>query len=270
MNSVMQTGSISKVEKNVDQAASVLFGVACGYSAFLWMGAGGRLAPAVIAALSAALALITYLLAFRFLSAIKSPARAVPVRAFRLHEVEPLEDEGFPEFDSSQRGGLLAAPVRPVPDELLLTDPVEAPAAEVAEPEELLLTENYEVEALDPAEEPMLELTEPVAEEAPESEDVLELHQPIKPDEVERSETCEVESPVAEENATEDEFADFGPNSRVVRLFDVAAMPTPGELGSQIDRHLQGEPAQVQSAEAAQALQDALAELRRAIPNRLR
>ncbi len=91
----MQAEFVNRFEKNVDQAASVLFGVACGYSAFLCLRAGDRLGPLAIAALAGAVALITYLLSYRSLGAIKPPARAIPARAFRLNEVEPLEMEEF-------------------------------------------------------------------------------------------------------------------------------------------------------------------------------
>lgn len=59
-------------------------------------------------------------------------------------------------------------------------------------------------------------------------------------------------------------LAHFGPDSRVVRLFDPAAMPTPGELKARIDRHLDGS-SQAAPADASQALYDALAELRRSL-----
>lgn len=63
----------------------------------------------------------------------------------------------------------------------------------------------------------------------------------------------------------DDILAELSPDSRVVRLFDRKAMPTPGQLKTRIDSHLeQGRPAPVQS-DAAQALSDALAELRRSL-----
>ena len=63
--------------------------------------------------------------------------------------------------------------------------------------------------------------------------------------------------------ALEDIRANVEQNSRVVRLFDPAAMPGPGELKERIDRHLgRAAPA---SADASQALHDALAELRRSL-----
>jgi hypothetical protein len=60
----------------------------------------------------------------------------------------------------------------------------------------------------------------------------------------------------------DDVLAELGPTSRVVRLFDPAAMPTPGQLQDRIDAHL----ADTQSQpDASQALLDALAELRRSL-----
>ena len=53
--------------------------------------------------------------------------------------------------------------------------------------------------------------------------------------------------------------------SRVVRLFDRSAMPTPGELKQRIDHHLDGSPPSSAPADASQALHDALSELRRSL-----
>lgn len=53
-----------------------------------------------------------------------------------------------------------------------------------------------------------------------------------------------------------------GPGSRVVRLFDPAAMPTPGELKARIDRHLDRESLESPDPDDSQALFDALSELR--------
>jgi hypothetical protein len=60
----------------------------------------------------------------------------------------------------------------------------------------------------------------------------------------------------------DDILAELGPDSRVVRLFDREAMPTPGQLKSRIDRHL--EPGE-EAPDAGQALHAALADLRRSI-----
>jgi hypothetical protein len=62
----------------------------------------------------------------------------------------------------------------------------------------------------------------------------------------------------------DDVLAAVATDSRVVSLFDRKSMPTPGQLSSSIDRHLErhGHPAH---PDAAQALSDALAELRRSL-----
>ncbi len=151
---------------------------------------------------------------------------------------------------------LLAAPDMLDRDELLLTNPGDASISKMPEQDELLLTENYEA---------------PEAERVRPAEDSeMALKQASEPEELDLSQSAETEASVFSEELVLDDLADFGPNSRVVRLFDPAAMPRAGQIGAGINRDLQGEPAQIQSAEAAQALQDALAELRRAIPNRLR
>jgi hypothetical protein len=59
----------------------------------------------------------------------------------------------------------------------------------------------------------------------------------------------------------EDVLTELGDDSRVVRLFDASAMPTPGQLKARIDRHLD----QVAHPYASAALHDALAELRRSL-----
>lgn len=61
----------------------------------------------------------------------------------------------------------------------------------------------------------------------------------------------------------DDILADLGPDARVVRLFDRQKMPTPGELGSRIDDHL--DQAKTTPEDASQALSDALAELQRSL-----
>jgi hypothetical protein len=68
----------------------------------------------------------------------------------------------------------------------------------------------------------------------------------------------------------DDILAKLGPYSRVVRLFDRAAMPTPGQLNARIERHLRGDaipgtPTAIQPADASHALHEALAELRRSL-----
>ena len=73
------------------------------------------------------------------------------------------------------------------------------------------------------------------------------------------------ESEGAGELALQDILAELGPNSRVVRLFDPAAMPTPGQLNARIERHLGEEDSAATAPDASQALYDALTELRRSL-----
>jgi hypothetical protein len=63
----------------------------------------------------------------------------------------------------------------------------------------------------------------------------------------------------------EDVLADLSESSRVVRLFDPAAMPSPGELKSRIDRHLDRDSAPPAAADASKALHEALFELRKSL-----
>ena len=62
-----------------------------------------------------------------------------------------------------------------------------------------------------------------------------------------------------------DVLAQLPPDSRVVRLFDVAAMPTAGQLQARIERHLKGDSPQPAPADATDALHQALADLRRSL-----
>ena len=68
--------------------------------------------------------------------------------------------------------------------------------------------------------------------------------------------------PPADELLLDDVLARLGAESRVVRLFDASAMPTPGQLRTRIDRHLNQTQSNAGSADASQALHAALAELR--------
>jgi hypothetical protein len=89
--------------------------------------------------------------------------------------------------------------------------------------------------------------------------------EPIEEPELLLTERFEPSAGAAEELLLDDILAELEPDSRVVRLFDPAAMPTAGEMKSRIDRHLDGQASAAQASEAAQALHDALAELRRSI-----
>jgi hypothetical protein len=63
----------------------------------------------------------------------------------------------------------------------------------------------------------------------------------------------------------DDILAELEPDARVVRLFDVNAMPTPGQLQANIDRHLGSSDLRYAPPDASDALHHALAELRRSL-----
>jgi hypothetical protein len=62
----------------------------------------------------------------------------------------------------------------------------------------------------------------------------------------------------------DDILAELSPDARVVRLFDAAQVPTAGELHANIDRHLRAN-SRDEPPDAAQALSDALRDLRRSL-----
>jgi|KBSSwiStaDraftv2_1062776.scaffolds.fasta_scaffold993245_1 hypothetical protein len=68
-----------------------------------------------------------------------------------------------------------------------------------------------------------------------------------------------------DELVLDDVLAKLEDLSRVVRLFDASAMPSPGELKHRIDRHLDGASPSSPPPDASQALHDALSELRRTL-----
>lgn len=85
-------------------------------------------------------------------------------------------------------------------------------------------------------------------------------------DELVLTEADRVGSPASGEPLVLDDIlAELGSDSRVVRLFDRKAMPTPGQLKSRIDSHLGQSSAPAGASDASQALADALAELRRSL-----
>jgi hypothetical protein len=92
--------------------------------------------------------------------------------------------------------------------------------------------------------------------------DDLDVDQPLHGiDEVE-----DVVSDGSPELLLDDVLAELRPDSRVVRLFDPATMPTPAELQARIARHLgSGGPGPAPEVDASQALHEALAELRRSL-----
>jgi hypothetical protein len=65
-----------------------------------------------------------------------------------------------------------------------------------------------------------------------------------------------------DELVLDDILAKLGDNSRVVRLFDPKATPTPGQLNARIQHHLRQDGAPAAPQDASQALFDALTQLR--------
>jgi len=95
--------------------------------------------------------------------------------------------------------------------------------------------------------------------------DVREIDE-VKPDELLLTDVHEQPENAHEEPLVLDDIlAELQPDSRVVRLFDPAAMPTPGQISARIDRHLARDTSPPAAADASQALHDALAELRRSL-----
>lgn len=84
-------------------------------------------------------------------------------------------------------------------------------------------------------------------------------------DELVLTDADRIDTPARDELVLDDVLAKLGPDSRVVRLFDPASIPTPGELQARIDRHLSAEGRSSLLPDASQALHDALAELRRSL-----
>lgn len=116
----------------------------------------------------------------------------------------------------------------------------DVPAVESSEFDELLLTEEVVERVSAPVEELMLTLEQGLGAQRG------------------------IEVPANDELLLEDVLPRVESESRVIRLFDPAAMPTAGELRSRIDRHLQNREAPAYP-DAAQALNDALADLRRSL-----
>jgi hypothetical protein len=89
----------------------------------------------------------------------------------------------------------------------------------------------------------------------------------IEPSEPELLLTDRYEGPATtnEPLVLDDVLTELEPDSRVVRLFDPAAMPTPGQLNARIERHLGRDAPPDSSQDASQALHDALHALRRSL-----
>lgn len=100
--------------------------------------------------------------------------------------------------------------------------------------------------------------------DAPEPEELL-LTETLEPAELLLTDPVEKGAIADEPLVLDDILAELEPDSRVVRLFDPAAMPTPGQLNDRIERHLVRDAPPGSFPDASQALHDALAELRRSL-----
>lgn len=81
-----------------------------------------------------------------------------------------------------------------------------------------------------------------------------------RPEELILTDADRLDAVSADELLLDEVLAKLEDSSRVVRLFDRSAMPSPGELKSRIDRHLEG--SRPVPPDASQALLDALSQLR--------
>lgn len=94
--------------------------------------------------------------------------------------------------------------------------------------------------------------------------DVREI-EPFNPPELLLTDRHEPRKADEEPLLLDDLLAEIGPQSRVVRLFDAAAMPTPGQLDARIRDRLEGGSNPPEPQDASQALHEALAELRQSL-----
>lgn len=111
---------------------------------------------------------------------------------------------------------------------------------------------------------PSLELPAFELDRIPEAENADIIH-------VEDAVACEAVSPDPSPSVSPDELllddvlADLPSDSRVVRLFASAPVPTAGELQARIDRHLRGERLPSAPPDATHELHEALDALRRSL-----
>jgi hypothetical protein len=100
-----------------------------------------------------------------------------------------------------------------------------------------------------------------VREFTPEEPTIAELDELVLTD----ADRWQPQVDAADELVLDDIVSELAPDSRVVRLFDPAAMPTAGELNEAIEQHLGDTIGRAMPADASQQLYDALAELRRSL-----
>jgi hypothetical protein len=274
----MDAGLIDRIETNVERAASALFGGAAGFSAYRLL-SGSVPQTELVVWTVAALALAT-LLSRRVLVAAGTGKPRFSVTVFDVRELEPFEADELLLTNAERVGSaelVLTKADECHPGELLLTE------ADRCEPGELLLTEADRREAgelllteADRREAGELLLTEADRREAGElllteadrrhpGELLLTEADRREPGELLLTASDRLHPAPGEPLVLDDIVAELGPDARVVRLFDRKAMPTPGQLKSRIDSHLEQGSTPPASTDAAKALSDALAELRRSL-----
>lgn len=221
------------------------------------MAAAADMVEQVVDVAAAALLAAAVALCATKVGTLSAVAGASAISAFGLalallRSIKPEQQFAFRNFAPGERDDFdvpLAVYAAAAPELLLLTDQSAAPAAPANVPHELLLTALDRLQVA-----PAFDLPELVLDEAAR----------VDP----RDPAHEFAAPAASadpELLLDDILAQLGPDSRVVRLFDPAAMPTPGELKARIDRHLGQSPADQRPVDASAALHEALDELRRAI-----
>jgi hypothetical protein len=248
----MDAGLIDRIETNVERAASALFGGAAGFSAYRLL-SGSVPQTELVVWTVAALALAT-LLSRRVLVAAGTGKPRFSVTVFDVRELEPFEADELLLTNAERVGSaelVLTKADECHPGELLLTE------ADRCEPGELLLTEADRREAGE------LLLTE--ADRRHPGELLLTEADRREPGELLLTASDRLHPAPGEPLVLDDIVAELGPDARVVRLFDRKAMPTPGQLKSRIDSHLEQGSTPPASTDAAKALSDALAELRRSL-----
>jgi hypothetical protein len=95
--------------------------------------------------------------------------------------------------------------------------------------------------------------------------DMVEI-EPVQPDELLLADADRLPAGDAQQPLVLDDIlVGIAPDSRVVQLFDRSAMPSPGQLKTRVNQHLDGGTPHSPPPDASEALFAALAELRRSL-----
>jgi hypothetical protein len=243
----MQSRSVTRIETGVDRGASALFAIACGYAAYGWF--AHHVAPIRLAAQTLATFVFAYFLAARVLGSVKPEVEKIPIPVFDIRAVDDFED--FERTRSRFHGANRVATVEEELEPLVLDVPVD----EFANREGPGLRLIEAGEAVDER----LEGSDPEASAAAAES---ELDQGYGPNLAESDRLVSLEND-SDPLLLEDKLVEPTSDSRVVRLFDSAAMPR----GATDDRlePLPMDALSIEPGDASQALHEALAELRRSL-----